>query len=129
MGDEHWVGGEGETWQRGKERGASLLEHSQWSHSEEETLMCTGHRVCLLPGLQSAPAPPRTPSKTPSGFGGNSCRTIRTGPALPPSASSPLLSAGSQKVLGWADSGGNSIEFSFGYILKAKVSWTYSQNR
>lgn len=27
------------------------------------------------------------------------------------------------------DSGGNSIEFSFGYILKAKVSWTYSQDQ
>lgn len=47
---------------------------------------------------------------------------------LPRPASPPLLGPGSEKVLGWADSGVNSIEFSFGYTLKAKVSWTYSQN-
>lgn len=73
----------------------------------------------------------RGPFQDPSGgFQGYSCRTIHSGPTppTPPPASPPLLGSGSKKVLGWADSGGNSIEFSFGYILKAKVSWTYSQN-
>lgn len=73
----------------------------------------------------------RGPFQDPSGgFRGYSCRTIHSGPTppTPPPASPPLLGSGSKKVLGWADSGGNSIEFSFGYILKAKVSWTYSQN-
>lgn len=83
------------------------------------------------------PAPPARPRPHLSGsllrpqrrFRGYSCRTVPSGPTppTPPPASPPLLGPGSKKVLGWADSGGNSIEFSFGYILKAKVSWTYSQ--
>lgn len=58
------------------------------------------------------------------GFWGYSCRTIHSGPTLAtPGLFSPS-GPGRRKVLGWADSGGDSVEFSFGYILKAKVSWT-----
>lgn len=110
--------------------GASLLEHSHWSHSNGETRMCTRSRVCLLPAPPAWPPHLSGPLLRPQRrFRGHNCRTVHSGPTTPtPPASSPLLGLGRKKVLRWADSGGNSIEFSFGYILKAKVSWTYSQN-
>ncbi|CAI9168068.1 unnamed protein product [Rangifer tarandus platyrhynchus] len=80
--------------------------------------------------IPSAPGP-NAPSQDPEGgLGGRTAAEpfTRAPCPLPRPASSPLLGPGSKKVLGWADSGVNSIEFSFGYTLKAKVSWTYSQN-
>lgn len=80
----------------------------------------------LQPGPPHLSGPLPRPQRR---FWGYNCRTVHSGPTTPmPPASSPLLGPGRKKVLRWADSGGNSIEFSFGYILKAKVSWTYSQN-
>ena len=91
-------------------------------------------RSCSDQGtLTSAPAPsasslaPTPPPKTPrQAWGGHTAAEPSTLAPAPP----PLLAPGpgSKEVLGWADSGVNSIEFSFGYTLKAKVSWTYSQN-
>lgn len=71
-GDEHWVWGEGEEWWRGKEEGASLLEHSHWSHSDKETRICTRSRACLLPAHLAWPHPTsRGPFQDPrEGFGG-----------------------------------------------------------
>lgn len=91
------------------------------------------HKMQSVPAPSlSSLAPPHLSGPLPRPqrrFWGYSCRTVHSGPTpLASPASSPLLGPGSKKVLGWADSGGNSIEFSFGYILKAKVSWTYSQN-
>lgn len=91
------------------------------------------HKMQSVPAPSlSSLAPPHLSGPLPRPqrrFWGDSCRTVHSGPTpLASPASSPLLGPGSKKVLGWADSGGNSIEFSFGYILKAKVSWTYSQN-
>lgn len=127
-GNEHWVWGEGEKWQRGKEEGATLrstvpraTQTKSHSHTQDPERACS---QCLQSG-------PNAPSQDPNGgLGGyTAAEPFTLAPRLPPHpASSPLLGPGSKKVLGWADSGGNSIEFSFGYILKAKVSWTYSQN-
>lgn len=91
-----------------------------WSHSGENQ-SCARETGCACSQLSLSGTLPRARR-----FWGYSCRTVHSSPIpLPP----PPLGPGSKKVLRWADNGGNSIEFSFGYILKAKVSWTYSQNR
>lgn len=57
--------GEGEKQLNGKEEGASLLEHSYWSHFSKETLVCIRYTVCALPACQPGPTPPLgSPSKT-----------------------------------------------------------------
>lgn len=83
----------------------------------------------MLPAWQPGlTLPLGTPSKTTERVWGYSCRTIHSGPTIPtPSLFSPS-DPGRKKELGRADGGGDSVAFSFGYILKAKVSWTYSQN-
>lgn len=111
----------------GEEEGAALGAESR-SHSDQGRSRTQDPEracsQCLQPG-------PNAPSQDPEGgLGGYTAAepfTLAPRP-LPHPASSPLLGPGSKKVLGWADSGVNSIEFSFGYTLKAKVSWTYSQN-
>lgn len=100
------------------------------------SLACTDLESLLpAPPLGASTLPLQALLKTPrtGGRGGRTWAQLQnhslcSEPHSPPPAPSPLLGPGGRKVLGWSDSGGNSIEFSFGYILKAKVSWTYSQN-
>lgn len=113
-GNEHWVWGEGEKWQSGRGRGRPR------STVPGATRTKARSRAPAPSASSLAPTPP--PQDPEAGLGGHTAAEPSTlAPAAPPGP-------GRKKVLGWADSGVNSIEFSFGYTLKAKVSWTYSQN-
>lgn len=116
--------GEGEKQLSGKEEeeeGASPLEHSYRSHFSKETLVCIRYTVCALPACQPGPTHLSGPLPRPQrGFWGYSCRTTPI-----PSLFSPLVRE--EEELGWRTAV-EAVLFSFGYILKAKVSWTYSQH-
>lgn len=85
-----------------------------------------GHKIPSVPAPSASSLAPMPSQDPKGGFGGYTAAEPLTWPhaLAPPHLFS--LGPGNRKVLGWADSCGNSIEFSFAYILKAKVSWTYS---
>lgn len=76
------VGVGGEEWRGGKEEGASLLEHSRWSHSNEKTRMCTRSTVGLLPAPPAWLHPtPQGPFEDPrEGFGGTAVEPFTLAP-------------------------------------------------